>query len=316
MIPVLPPYVLPSVPKYTLAQAKIAAKNLLDEPTTEDEGWLEVAGATNYEGIASCYSRIYCVNENYDEIYCSKAESLEVECTMQQALDTLWDLDCELRVWNNASLKTAAILESNSSRTEQVVYQERKVHASISMPGDVILRRAYEAVENDYAFSWAASTDYASKPPVRGTRRCFLLISAFYIKAISPRTCKISACSSYYETGNVPAVAVTEECKRVALRICRIVKRIGEVVRISGLAPPTAAKFTPTNTVSQPTATYSATSSGGGLFCPNCRTSSAGNFCPSCGGKCVAASQASGCGSCGAPRTGGKFCAQCGNILQ
>jgi len=316
MIPTLDPWVLPSVPKYTLAEARQAAQNLLDEVPSEARGWEEVAGATNYEGIASCHSRQYAVNENYDEIYCSKAESQEVQCTLNQVRDVFWDLDCELKVWNNSSLKAASILSSNSSNTEQLVYQERKVHASISMGGDVVFSRAYEFLENKSFFSWATSVDAPQKPPLKNIRRCFLLVSGFYARATSPTTCVISACASYYETGNVPAVAITEECKRVALRICRIVKRIGDVVRISGLAPLTApgSGFTPANSVSQPRAQV--TSGGGasaGKQCPSCNISVNGNFCHTCGSKTVEAGN--GCGRCGAPRTGGKFCATCGNIL-
>jgi len=318
MIPVLPPYVLPSVPKYSLAEVREAAQNLLNEPTNEEDGWEEVAGATNYEGIASCHSRVYCVNDNYDEIFCSKAESVEVQCTVQQVLDIFWDLDSELKVWNNSTLKAVSLLESNSSNTEQLIYQERKVHASISMGGDVVIRRAFDSIENDYAFSWAASAESARKPVLKNMRRCFLLISGFYVKATGPSTCKITSCASYYETGNVPAVAVTEECKRVALRICRIVKRIAEVVRISGLAPLTAAKFTPTYSVSQPPAQVSSASpsgsTSGGKQCPQCRVSVSGNFCPTCGSQCVD-SAPSGCRTCGAPSSGGKFCPQCGNIM-
>jgi hypothetical protein len=94
------------------------------------------------------------------------------------------------------------------------------------MGGDVVFRRAYEAFENDYLFSWGASTESPLKPVQKNMRRCYLLISGFFVKMTSPNTCVISSVASYYETGNVPAVAVTEECKRVALRICRIVKRV------------------------------------------------------------------------------------------
>jgi hypothetical protein len=59
-------------------------QNLLNEPITEEGGWEEVPGATNYEGVAACHSRVYCVNENYDELYISKASSLEVNCTLDQ----------------------------------------------------------------------------------------------------------------------------------------------------------------------------------------------------------------------------------------
>jgi len=319
LIPVLAANVRPAVPKFTLAEAREAVQALLDEPTT-DEGWEPVQGATNYEGVESCYSRPFCVNENYDEIWLSKATSHEVTCTLQQIIDVFWDIDQELKVWNNSTLKAAQVLERNASNTEQLVYQERKVHASISMGGDVVIRRAYEAYENDYFFSWATSVDSTVKPPQRNLRRCFLLISGFFVKALSPSSCVISSCASYYETGNIPTVAITEECKRVALRICRIVKRIQDVVRISGLAPPSAAAFTPAYSMSsQPApqqqvtrqASASSAPSGGGKKCLSCNVAVAGNFCPTCGSKTVAA--ASGCSSCGAPDSGGKFCPSCGS---
>lgn len=95
MIPVLPGYVLPSVPKYTLAEARdaalvrhleaeklLTAQNLLNEPVTAEGGWEEVP--MSYEGVSSCQSRVFCVNENYDELFCSKAISHEVNCTLDQ----------------------------------------------------------------------------------------------------------------------------------------------------------------------------------------------------------------------------------------
>ena len=92
------------------------------------------------------------------------------------------------------------------------------------MGADVVFRRSYDAMENKYAFAWATSEECT---PKKNLRRCVLIFSGFSIKPTGPQSCVIAATSCFYEVGNVPAVAITEECKRVALRICKIVKRVG-----------------------------------------------------------------------------------------
>lgn len=94
--------------------------------------------------------------------------------------------------------------------------------------------------------------------------------------------------------------------------------QIQEIVRISGLAPPTGAKFTFAGTASASTpapqeqAIARQPSGGAGSKkCLQCNISVNGNFCPNCGSKCVAAP--TGCVKCGGPDNGGKFCSSCGN---
>jgi len=99
----------------------------------------------------------------------------------------------------------------------------------------------------------------------------------FQVTKVDNNNCQVAMCSSFHELGNVPALVIQDELKKISLRVSKVIARSQEIRRLAARNQPS----TPTFSGSQQQQT------------------SSGNFC----------------GNCGTAKSGGKFCSSCGNML-
>jgi len=295
------------------------------------QGWEPVA--VSYENIAGLNARVFCVGDNGNEVWVGVAESTEVPGKCEEYFNIFWNLQEEMK-WNFTTLKSNDLVEE--SGVEQVVFQERKSHASVNKAADVVYRRAHDKWE-DYIFCWGKPEEHKSRPVRGGFRRCEIVFMGFQVTKVDNATCQIVMTSAFHELGNVPALVMQEEVKRISLRVSKIIARVADIQRMnaknvqqvqqSQLQPrPQQQKVQQTQTANQKTPSVAQTTAAllakgnaelAPLQCPNCGTSSKGSFCGKCGGKCTPiAPKTKNCNKCGAEDTGSKFCAGCGAQLR
>jgi len=212
--------------------------------------------------------------------------------------------------WNTSSLKTNELVESSGN--EQVIYQERKTHSSISMVGDILYRRTFEKWE-DFIICWGKPEQHPKKPPRSGFRRCEIVLLGFQVTKAGEDSVQLAMTSAFHELGNVPGLVIQDELKKIALRISKIIQRVGELRRINARTyQPTVQKIESREAVKPDLA------SGFPFKCSECGNGSEGRFCATCGGKCREQNVGGGptCPKCGTSDTGARFCAACGHKLK
>jgi len=217
--------------------------------------------------------RLYCIGDNGNEVWVGVAESQVIPGKIEEVFNVFWDMQDELK-WNTTSLKTNELVDQNGN--EQVIYQERKTHASISTPADILYRRTFEKWEN-FIIAWGKPEVHPKKPVRSGFRRCEIVLMGFQVTKVDNNNCQVAMCSSFHELGNVPALVIQDELKKISLRVSKVIARSQEIRRLAARNQPS----TPTFSGSQQ------------------QPSSSGNFC----------------GNCGTAKSGGKFCSSCGNML-
>jgi len=210
--------------------------------------------------------------------------------------------------WNFTSLKTNELVESNGN--EQVIYQERKTHSSISMTGDILYRRTFEKWE-DHIICWGKPEVNQKKPPRSGWRRCEIVFLGFQVTKAGEDSCQLVMTSAFHELGNVPGLVIQDELKKISLRVSKIIQRLTEIRRLNSKSTPQ----TTAQPIQSPTAPQKPQASPDSPFiCCECGAGSNGRYCGGCGGKCNSNSPV--CSKCSTPDSGGKFCASCGNKLR
>jgi len=171
--------------------------------------------------------------------------------------------------WNTTTLKNHQLIEEQGGDT-QVIFQDRKVHSSLSFGADVVYRRTYRVFDT-HGFCWGASCEHPKKPKNPNLRRCDIVFFGFQIvQGKTPGTVVMSLTSAMNELGNIPQIVIVDELKKIALRVCKIGQRVGEIRRLAQRGP---------------TAPTPAT--GGGKVCASCRQPGTGLFCAFCGGRMI-----------------------------
>jgi len=304
----IPPWVKAEVPKLSLQETKTLVEEILQEDVT-GQGWEPVT--TTYEFVSALNGRQFCVGDNGNEVWVGVAESSVVPGRIEEVFNVFWSLEEELK-WNTTSLKTNELIESNGP--EQVVYQERKTHASISMPGDILYRRTFERWEN-FFIAWGKPEVHPKKPPRGGFRRCEIVFLGIQVTKAGEDSCQVAMTSAYHELGNVPGLVIQDELKKISLRVSKIIARVQEIRRLNARNNP---QQQPSQHVSyqQEIIKPSQVKSTGNIneiHC--CGIVSKGLFCGNCGKKADTPKQQAFCHSCGGIDNGGKFCASCGTKL-
>jgi LSD1 subclass zinc finger protein len=274
-----PSYVLLEVPHPSLPEVKTVVENILKEDVTGD-GWEQVG--TTYEHISSLNGRHYCVGDNGNEVWVGVAESVVVPGKIEEIFNVFWDLSEELK-WNTTSLKSNTIIEQSGN--EQVVYQERKTHASISIPADVLYRRTFEKWDN-FIIAWGKPEVSAKKAPKQGFRRCEIVFLGFQVTKVDNDNCQVAMTSAFHELGNVPSLVIQDELKKISLRVSKVITRAQDLRRLASRGNPQPSIGYNSNVVQQeavskPSATK--VTGNAGLLC--CGQVSAGLFCGNCGKK-------------------------------
>jgi len=258
-----PSYVKLEVPHPNLAETKKVVEAIFQEDVT-GEGWEAVP--TSYEHITSLNGRLYCIGDNGNEVWVGVAESAVVPGRIEEVFNVFWDLQDELK-WNTTSLKTNELIEQGGN--EQVVYQERKTHASISTPADILYRRTFEKWDN-FIIAWGKPEVSAKKPPRSGFRRCEIVFMGFQVTRVDNDNCQVAMCSSFHELGNVPALVIQDELKKISLRVSKVIARVQEIRRLAARN----IQVQPTSQIQQ------------GMSCGKCGSADGGGkFCASCGNK-------------------------------
>jgi len=144
------------MPRYSLDETLGIVKKVLAE-NHSDHPWEAVD--VKYEMVASVNARTYCVGDNGNEVYVGVARSEPVPGNPRQVFDIFWNLQEELK-WNTTTLKTTQLIEENGD--QQVVYQDRKVHSSVSFGADVVYRRTVKLFQ-DHFYAWGQSVEHPKK---------------------------------------------------------------------------------------------------------------------------------------------------------
>jgi len=255
-----PAYVKLEVPHLSLQDTKTLVQDLLKEDVN-GEGWEQVP--STYEHIAQLNGRHYCVGDNGNEVWVGVAESVDVPGRIEEVFNVFWDLQDELK-WNTTSLKTNELVEQQGN--EQVIYQERKTHASISTPADILYRRTFEKWEN-FIIAWGKPEVHPKKPVRSGWRRCEIVFVGFQVTRVDNDHCQVAMVSAFHELGNVPGLVIQDELKKISLRVSKVIGRVQEIRRL-------ASRNQPQQQQSQPR----------GAFCGNCgAVDGGGKFCAGCG---------------------------------
>jgi len=300
----LDPWVKPEVPKLTLQETRALVESIFNE-NVSGPGWEPVV--TSYEYIASCNARQFCVGDNGNEVWVGIAESVVVPGKIEETFNVFWSLEEEMK-WNTTSLKTNELVESNG--TEQVVYQERKTHSSISMQGDILYRRTYEKWE-DFIICWGKPEVHSKKPARGGWRRCEIVFLGFQVTKAGEDSCQIAMTSAFHELGNVPGLVIQDELKKISLRVSKVISRAADIKRLNSRNQPVVQKPVQQQ---QPVQQQKVDAP---FQCTECGAASNGRFCGTCGGKCNSTvSSVASCPKCTALDNGGKFCAGCGTKLR
>jgi len=293
----IPAWARAEVPKLTMQEAKALVEDILKEDTT-GPGWEVVT--TTYEHISALNGRLFCMGDNGNEVWVGVAESVVVPGRIEEVFNVFWDLQEEMK-WNTTSLKTNELIESSGA--EQLIYQERKTHASISIPADILYRRTYERWQ-DFIIVWGKPDVSQKKPPKGGFRRCEIVFFGLQVTKAGEDSCQVAMTSAFHELGNVPSLVIQDELKKISLRVSKIITRVQELRRLN-------ARNNPVRQQSSPQVSYQEAVKPSQNVC--CGIISKGAFCGGCGKKIE--SKPSTC-SCGAPDNGNVFCASCGKKLR
>jgi len=215
--------------------------------------------------------------------------------------------------WNTTSLKSNELVESNGK--EQVVYQERKTHSSVSMVADVLYRRTYEKWEN-FIICWGKPEVHNKKPPRSGFRRCEIVFIGFQVTKATNDTCQIALTSAFHELGNVPSLVIQDELKKISLRVSKIIARVQEIRRLAARTTvSTVDRLENMSLNNNNDVVRTGIVSGSVVEFTCCGVLNKGQFCSSCGKKNQPKPSGPSCNSCGSPHTGSRFCGTCGNII-
>jgi hypothetical protein len=258
------------MPRYSLDETLATVKKVMAENSFEYP-WEPVD--VKYELVASIQARTFCIGDNGNEVYVGIARSETVPGNPRQVFDIWWNLQEELK-WNTTTLKTTQLIEESGDT--QVVYQDRKVHSSVSFGADVVYRRSIKLFQ-DHFYAWGQSVEHPRKPKNPQLRRCDIVFFGFHVQQVANDSVVLTLTSAFNELGNIPKIVIIDELKKIALRVCKVAKRLEEVRRASrGTAP------APVGIVAGPNAPVANLS--GQRACIDCKTPGEGNFCGICGG--------------------------------
>jgi len=223
-----PHWVKKEIPVYKIDEASDIAKKYLNEDPERAEGW-EKTGV-NYEGIDSSWTKPIVVNQNEEMIYVSKA-SAYIAATVKQIFDCIWDPRGEM-IWNTQTVQKIDIVHDDFSN--QLVHQQLKKVPAINLQNDLLIRRAFL---ESHKSTWIYYVSEKGKPdPAPTYTRGLLLFGGILIEAVDARRCRVSFVWSFDINKKLSVKYKDEECKKVALRLCKLKKKIEDDLRLAARA--------------------------------------------------------------------------------
>jgi hypothetical protein len=221
---IFPHWVAKEIPIYTLDEASNVAEKLLAENTERVEGW--EALVQNYEGIETAHTKAIAVNQNKELIYATKVTS-HINCSINQIFDCYWDPRGEM-IWNTASISKIEILKDNGS--DQLVHYQLKKNPTINLQNDIVIRRSnVESHKQRWIYCVSEKTNPESQP---GWVRGIVPFGGVLIQSIEPQRCKVSWIWAFDINKKLSVKSKDEEPKKVALRLCKLKKKIEDDLRL------------------------------------------------------------------------------------
>jgi len=316
--PVRPNIVLQERPNYTINEASSFARQHLWENTSDQyNGWELVS--VNCEGVTSCYSKSYCLDKEKNEVFCTKAVGRIRANSPQVIVDTYWNINQEL-IWNASTVQQINMIEDLGN--EQLVYQQHKTTSAATMRNDVSYRRI-KSPEPDGSI-WVYSVSEQTSPETRANfRRGWVVFGGLFVEPGNDGFCQVSLVWCWDYNGWIHEKFVTEEKKRVALRLSKLGAQVAEyqqnptnsTTRYINPAPNTSSSsssYTPSSSTVAPPASKAPAKEGALRGCKDCRTPENGNYCSRCGNPTSMV-----CGRCYSTTLySGTNCSNCGNKLR
>lgn len=311
-----PNIVLNQRPNYTLEEASSVSRQLLYENTSDyHNGWELIS--VNFDNVISCYSKCYCLDKEKNEVFCTKAVA-RIPAEPSVIADVYWNVNQELN-WNSSTVQAINILEDRGF--VQLIYQQHKTTSAATMKNDVNYRRERFAPQQNGAI-WIYSVSEGTIPETRPNfRRGWIVFGGFLVEPSNDGFSQVSLIWCWDFNGFIHEKFITEEKKRVALRLSKLAVQVAEYVRnpkalqtVYNTAPK------PTQTTSYPTTSVGASQlpskpaakEGALRGCKDCRIPEAGNYCSRCGNPTGTV-----CGRCYTTTLySGANCSNCGNKLR
>jgi len=221
---ILPHWVEKEIPIYSLDEASSVAEKFLAEDPDRAEGWETLA--QNYEGIESAHTKAIAINQNKELIYVTKVTG-HINGTMDQIFDCYWDPRGEM-IWNTSSITKIQILEDNN--TDQLVLYQLKKNPTVNIQNDIAIRRSYvDSGRQRWIYSVSEKTKPESQP---GFTRGVVPFGGVLIQTIDAQRCKVSWIWSFDINKKLSVRSKDEEPKKVALRLCKLKKKIEDDLRL------------------------------------------------------------------------------------
>jgi len=223
---VFPAWVAPEMPIYTLDEASKIARSTLDEDQDRVQGWEKLS--VNYEGIETAYTKSIAANLNKELVYATKV-SAHIQATISQIFECIWDPRGEM-IWNTATVSKINVLEDSPS--EQLVHYQLKKIAAINLQNDVVVRRS--VIDLSPKQRWIYCVSEKTNPESQaGWVRGLVLFGGILIEAVNPKQCKVSWVWSFDVNKKLSVRVKDEEPKKVALRLCKLKKKIEDDIRLA-----------------------------------------------------------------------------------
>jgi len=221
---VLPHWVAKEIPIYTIDEASNVAEKLLAENTDRVEGWETLA--QTYEGIETAHTKAICINQNKELIYATKITA-HINGSLNQIFDCYWDPRGEM-IWNTATIAKIEILKDNGS--DQLVHYQLKKNPTINLQNDLVIRRSN--VES-HKQKWIYCVSEKTNPEAQaGWTRGIVPFGGVLIQSIEPQRCKVSWIWAFDINKKLSVRSKDEEPKKVALRLCKLKKKIEDDIRL------------------------------------------------------------------------------------
>jgi len=143
--------------------------------------------------------------------------------SINQIFDCYWNPKGEM-IWNTASVSDVKILEDKNS--EQLVMIQLKKVPTINLQNDLVIRRTVidQSQRQRWIYCVSEPNTQAQAPWTRG----LVLFGAVLIEAVDSQKCKVSWIWAFDINKKLSVKYKDEEPKKVALRLCKLKKKIEE----------------------------------------------------------------------------------------